>query len=67
MKIEMMKNYSEDIMLSNFLFIGKTSIVYGVLAFSFSLLGIVLPDAFLVGNPLEVSGISPEHVIGHIM
>ena len=31
------------------------------------MLGVILPDAFLVGNPLEVSGITPEHIIGHIM
>ncbi len=37
------------------------------MAFGFSLLGIILPNSFLVGNPLEVSGISFEHVIGHIM
>ena len=53
--------------LSSIFFIGKTSIVYGVLAFSFSMLGLILPNTFLVGNPLEVSGISFEHVFGHIM
>jgi len=53
--------------LSSMFFIGKTSIVYGVLAFSFSMLGLILPNTFLVGNPLEVSGISFEHVFGHIM
>ena len=53
--------------LSNIKFIGKTSLVYGGVAVGFSLLGLILPDAFLVGNPLEVSGVSPEHIIGHIM
>jgi hypothetical protein len=53
--------------LSNIKFIGKTSIVYGGLAFGFSMLGMILPDAFLVGNPLEVSGVSPEHIAGHIV
>ncbi len=53
--------------LSSIFFIGKTSIVYGALAFSFSMLGLILPDAFIVGNPLEVSGISFDHVFGHIM
>jgi len=52
--------------LSNIKFIGKTSLVYGGGAVGFSLLGLILPDAFLVGNPLEVSGVSPEHIIGHI-
>ena len=53
--------------LSEAFFIGKTSVVYGALAFGFSMLGLILPDAFIVGNPLEVSGISAEHVIGHIL
>lgn len=53
--------------LSSVFFIGKTSLVYGSIAFGFSMLGVILPDAFLVGNPLEVSGITPEHIIGHIM
>ncbi len=54
-------------MISSSIFIGKTSIVYGGIAFGFSMLGMILPDAFLVGNPLEVSGVTPEHVAGHIM
>ena len=41
--------------------------VYGLLAFGFSTLSLVLPDSFLVENPLEVSGISFEHVSGHII
>ncbi len=53
--------------LSSVFFIGKTSMAYGGVAFGFSMLGLILPNAFLVGNPLEVSGISFEHVIGHIM
>ena len=53
--------------LSNIFFIGKTSLVYGAIAFSFSILGLILPDAFIVGNPLEVSGISFEHIVGHII
>jgi hypothetical protein len=36
--------------LSSIFFIGKTSVVYGALTFSFSMLGLILPDAFLVGN-----------------
>ena len=54
-------------MLSSILFITKTSAVYGGIAFGFSILGLILPDTFLVGNPLEVSGVTPEHIIGHIM
>ena len=41
--------------------------VYGLLAFGFSTLSLVLPNSFLVGNPLEVSGLSFEHVSGHII
>ena len=52
---------------SNVFFIVKTCSVYGVIAFLFSILGLILPDAFIVGNPLEVSGVSFEHIIGHIM
>jgi len=51
----------------NFTFIIKTSTVYGILAGAFSLIGLFLPSAFFVGNPLEVSGITVEHVVGHIM
>ena len=53
--------------LSSIFFIGKTGIVYGAIAFSFSMIGLILPNAFLVGNPLEVSGVSFEHIFGHIM
>ncbi len=53
--------------LSSIFFITKTTLVYGGIAFGFSMLGVILPDAFLVGNPLEVSGITPEHIIGHII
>jgi hypothetical protein len=52
---------------SNIFFIVKTSVVYGGIAFGFSILGLILPDRFIVGNPLEVSGVSFEHVFGHIM
>jgi len=57
----------EFVALSSVFFIGKTSLIYGSIAFAFSLLGVILPGAFLVGNPLEVSGITPEHIIGHIL
>ena len=52
---------------SNIFFILKTCSVYGAIAFGFSMIGLVIPNAFLVGNPLEVSGVSFEHVFGHIM
>ena len=53
--------------LSNIFFITKTSVIYGGIAFGFSMLSLILPNSFLVGNPLEVSGVSPEHIAGHIM
>ena len=53
--------------LSSIFFIGKTSIVYGAIAFGFSFIGLILPNTFLVGNPLEVSGVSFEHIFGHIL
>jgi len=31
------------------------------------MLGTVLPDAFMVGNPLYHSTTTPEHVVGHIV
>ncbi len=51
----------------NFAFIIKTSALYGVLAAFFSIIGLFLPWADFIGNPLEVSGISVEHVAGHIV
>jgi hypothetical protein len=60
-------NELKFMILSNVFFILKTSIVYGIIAFGFSILGLILPDTFIVGNPLEVSGISFEHVFGHIV
>ena len=48
-------------------FIVKAASVYGCIAFAFSMLGTVLPDAYVVGNPLEASTTTPEHVIGHII
>ena len=51
----------------NFAFIIKTSILYGVLAAAFSLIGPFLPWASFVGDPLEVSGFTVEHVMGHVV
>ena len=48
-------------------FIVKAASVYGCIAFAFSMLGTVLPDAYVVENPLEASTTTPEHVIGHII
>ena len=54
-------------MISIFFFIAKRSIVYGIIAFAFSFVGIFLSDSVIVGNPLEVSNITIEHVSGHII
>jgi len=51
----------------NFAFIIKTSTLYGVLAAAFSLIGLFLPWASFVGDPFEVSDITVEHVIGHVV
>ena len=46
--------------------------MYAVFAAAFSIIGLFpifgehLPKPFVIGNPLEVSGISIEHVVGHI-
>ena len=57
--------------LGNFVFIIKTSTLYGILAAAFSLIGLALVDlplsTTIIGSPLEVSGISVEHVAGHII
>ena len=60
-------NKPKIVISSSVFFIVKTCSVYGAIAFGFSLIGLILPNAFVVGNPLEVSGISFEHVFGHIM
>ena len=52
---------------SSVCFIVKSCLVYGGVAFVFSIFSLVLPNAFLVGNPLEISTTTPEHVIGHIV
>ncbi len=47
--------------------------LYAGLSASFSVIGLLptfgefLPKQYLIGNPLEVSGISVEHVVGHIV
>ena len=48
-------------------FITKAALVYGGIALAFSMLSTVLPDAYVVGNPLEASTTTTEHVIGHII
>lgn len=54
-------------------FIIKSSGLYAGLAAVFSIIGLFpifgdhLPRPYIIGNPLEVSGISLEHVVGHIV
>lgn len=54
-------------------FVLKSSGLYAALSMAFSIIGLfsifgdALPKAYLIGNPLEVSGISAEHVVGHIV
>ena len=48
-------------------FIVKACLVYGGTALAFSMLGTILPDTFVIGSPFEVSTITPEHVVGHII
>ena len=53
--------------MPSFSFIIRTSAVYSVLAFSFSIIGLFLPEGYIVGDPIEVSGITVEHVLGHVI
>ena len=48
-------------------FITKAALIYGGIALAFSMLGTVLPDAYVIGNPLYHNTTTPEHVIGHIV
>lgn len=54
-------------------FVLAASGLYAGLATAFSMLGLLpifdnlLPTPYLIGSPLEVSGISVEHVAGHIV
>ena len=50
-------------------FILKNSIIFAGISFAFSIIGGLFPDSehtFVIGNPLVVSGITIEHIIGHI-
>ena len=59
--------------LKSLSFILKSIIFYASFSAAFSLLGIFpileqfLPKSYLIGSPLEVSGISIEHLIGHVI
>ena len=50
-------------------FILQNSIIFAVVSFVFSMIGGLFPSSehtFVIGNPLVVSGITVEHVVGHI-
>ena len=50
-------------------FILKNSIIFGVISFGFSIIGGLFPSSehtVVIGSPLLVSGITIEHIIGHI-
>ena len=50
-------------------FILKNSIIFGLVSFGFSIIGGLFPSSeytFVIGNPFVVSGITVEHIIGHI-
>ena len=50
-------------------FILKNSIIFAIVSFSFSMIGAFFPESeftFVIGNPLVVSSVTYEHVLGHI-
>ena len=46
-------------------FVSKTTLVYGLLAFGFSFLGILLPERTFLDSPIT-GGFNVEHILGHI-
>ena len=48
------------------LFILKTCTAYGSIAFLFSFIGLILPNAVILGSPLD-SSVTIEHIMGHIV
>ena len=50
-------------------FILKNSIIFAIVSFTFSMIGAFFPESeftFVIGNPLVVSSVTYEHVLGHI-
>ena len=50
-------------------FVLKNSIIFGVISFGFSIIGGLFPSSehtFVIGNPFLVSGVTIEHILGHI-
>ena len=54
-------------------FVLKSSGLYAAISAAFSVIGLFqipddfLPKSYVIGNPLAVSGLSIEHVVGHIV
>ena len=49
-------------------FFVKSCIIFTVISFSFSLIGLLFPDeSYIIGHPFAVSNISLEHIFGHIL
>ena len=49
----------------DFIFVIKSTLVYGSLAATFSILGTLLPERAYLDNPI-VGGLDVEHILGHI-
>ena len=50
-------------------FLFKNSIIFAIVSFVFSMIGAFFPESeftFVIGNPLVVSGVTYEHVLGHV-
>ena len=50
-------------------FILKNSIIFALVSLGFSIIGALFPESeftFVIGNPLVVSGVTYEHVLGHV-
>ncbi len=50
-------------------FILKNSIIFASVSFAFSMIGSFFPESeftFVIGNPLVVSSVTYEHVLGHV-
>ena len=50
-------------------FILKNSIIFAIVSFSFSMIGAFFPEnefTVVIGNPLVVSSVTYEHVLGHV-
>ena len=50
-------------------FILKNSVIFALISLGFSAIGGMFPDSehtFVIGNPLVVSTVNAEHILGHI-